>query len=98
MDVARTLSKRVAAMRAQHGLTFEALAEKAGMSKSYVWEIEAGRGRKPTIETVFRLSTVLGVSPYWLIGHDDDDYERGYRAGYERARSDMIHATKSCAN
>jgi DNA-binding XRE family transcriptional regulator len=37
------------------------LAEKAGCTKSHVWEIEDGRSRNPTVKTMAGLSNALGL-------------------------------------
>lgn len=47
--------------RMELGLTQQDVADRAGISRQYVAEIEAGR-RKPTLATLERLFLVLGLS------------------------------------
>jgi len=48
-------------LRQKLGLTQKELAEKAGLSVSYLTDIENGRER-PAIKTLARIAKVLGVS------------------------------------
>lgn len=57
---------RVEELRKKAGLTVEALAERAGMSKSYVSEIKTGR-KQPNARTLERLARALGCSVVDLI-------------------------------
>lgn len=43
-------------------LSLAQLAERAGCTKSHVWEIEDGRARNPTVKTVAGLARALGLS------------------------------------
>lgn len=60
-DIYGILAERVRQERARAGLTLEALAEKAGVSDTFVAHIETGL-RKPSLETVHRLARALDVS------------------------------------
>lgn len=71
-DVAATMSKRCIALREQHGLSLQAVADRAGLSKSHVWELEQGRSRNPTVDTAVRLSRAFGVSLDYMTGLSDD--------------------------
>jgi antitoxin component HigA of HigAB toxin-antitoxin module len=51
----------VRAWRAHRGLTLQALADKAGVSKPYVSQIEGGK-RAGTAATIKKLARALGVS------------------------------------
>jgi transcriptional regulator with XRE-family HTH domain len=51
---------RLKAARTRTGLTQAALAAKAGLTREYVNKLEAGR-HDPTVGTLQRLATVLGV-------------------------------------
>ena len=65
MDYA-ALGKRVRTRRKMMGLTQEALAEKLGISCSFVGHIERG-SRKMSMETLIKLSDVMGVSCDFLL-------------------------------
>jgi transcriptional regulator with XRE-family HTH domain len=50
------------AAREERGITQQALADRAGLSRSYLSDLERGRGVRPTIPTLDRLATALGVA------------------------------------
>lgn len=50
------------AAREERGITQQVLADRAGLSRSYLSDLERGRGVRPTIPTLDRLATALGVS------------------------------------
>lgn len=59
--MARLLGQRIAALRAEVGITQEKLAWEAGLeSKGYLSRIESGQ-RLPSLETLDRLARRLGV-------------------------------------
>ena len=55
-----TVGERVKLRRAELGLTQEALAEKAGISKSFLSDLENGR-RSIGAETLLDLGRAMGV-------------------------------------
>ncbi len=65
MDYA-ALGKRVRTRRKMMGLTQEALAEKLGISCSFVGHIERG-SRKMSMETLIKISDIMGVSCDFLL-------------------------------
>lgn len=71
-DVAATMAKRCADLREQHGLSLQAVADRAGLSKSHVWDMEQGRSRNPTVDTAVRLARAFGVSLDYMTGLSDD--------------------------
>ncbi len=56
-----TFAARLRSLRAEAGLSVAALAEKAGIARTSLHNIEAGR-REPTFSTLQRLALALGVS------------------------------------
>lgn len=66
--IVSTMSKRVRSLRAERGWSLDEVAAAAGMSKSYVWEIEKGRNSNPTIETTVKLARAFGVSVDYITG------------------------------
>lgn len=82
--LAATVSARLFALRKAHGLSFDALAQKAGVAKGTLVQIEQQRGN-PSISTLCRLAAALDVSvadlvapteattqAVTLLGHDDE--------------------------
>lgn len=70
-DVAGAIASRCIELREQHGLSLQEVADRAGLSKSHVWELEAGRARNPTVDTAVRLSRAFGVSLDYMTGLSD---------------------------
>lgn len=44
------------------------LAEKAGVSKAFLWEIEQGNSKRPGAEVLFKIATALDVTVAELMG------------------------------
>ena len=57
----RRLGKRIRALRAERGMTQEALARRAGLSRAYLARLEIGR-HNPPILTVVKIAKGLKVS------------------------------------
>jgi transcriptional regulator with XRE-family HTH domain len=70
-DARATLARKLRAARRRRQLTQEALAERAGMDRSYLSGIERGKHNVP-LDTLCRLAWALRVEPRDLIspGHD----------------------------
>ncbi len=66
------LGKRIKDERRRQGLTLEALAERVGISRNFLWEIEAGR-KAPALNTLYNLSITLNASIDYLMGVVDDN-------------------------
>lgn len=71
----KEIAKQVRNRREGHGWSLDELAERAGMSKSYVWALEKGDAANPTIDTALRLSRALGCSMDDLIGEPSGDVD-----------------------
>lgn len=56
-----SMKKMVAEERATLKLSLQEVAERAGITKSHMWEIEHGRSVNPTVWTVYGLSKALGI-------------------------------------
>jgi transcriptional regulator with XRE-family HTH domain len=65
-DVLRTFGLTVHAYRLQAGLTQEALAERAGIDRTYVGGVERGE-RNVGVANVVRLADALGIAPSHLL-------------------------------
>ncbi len=48
--------------RAEQGISQRALADRSGLSRSYVCDIERGRGAQPSVTTLDKLAVALGLS------------------------------------
>ncbi|TIU90038.1 MAG: helix-turn-helix transcriptional regulator [Mesorhizobium sp.] len=53
--------------RIELGLTLEALAEKIGSTKAYVWQLENKKPAKPSGELLLKIANVLDISAEYLI-------------------------------
>lgn len=62
----RRFGELVRLLREQAGLSQEEFAERAGVHRTYVGGIERGE-RNPTLLTICRLATALGVPPKQLL-------------------------------
>lgn len=60
----------IRALRKNRGYTLQALADRAGASKSYVWELERGRGLRPSAQMLSRIAAALGVTLESIIGDE----------------------------
>lgn len=55
----KKLAERIEYLRKQKSLTQEELAEKAGLNRSYFWDIE--QGKNISIKTAYKISLALKV-------------------------------------
>jgi len=62
LSASKAIGKKVKFFRSNRGLTQEELAEKSGLSTSLVSKIEREQV-KPSLQTLVKLATALGVSP-----------------------------------
>ncbi|MBE5773331.1 MAG: helix-turn-helix transcriptional regulator [Clostridiales bacterium] len=84
----RALGKRVRQQRQMAEITQEALAEKAGVSCSFIGHIERGE-KKASIETLVCLCNAMGVSPMVLL-QDSLDPSVVSAEGSNRLANDII--------
>ena len=70
MDVPE-LSRQVARRRKELGLSQGTLAQKAGISKNYVWLIERGDAQNLSVGILHRLASALETTPNELLGESD---------------------------
>ena len=64
------LLTRLRALRAAHGLTQEAFAERSGISYKYYQAVEAGRKRELRLSTLERLARAYGLEVWQLLAPD----------------------------
>ncbi|HEU4383269.1 MAG TPA: helix-turn-helix transcriptional regulator [Anaeromyxobacteraceae bacterium] len=67
MDLLTKFAGNVRKLRAKKRLSQKALADRVGISVSYVSMLERGQ-RSPPLETVEKMARALGVSPASLLG------------------------------
>lgn len=73
-----TLGQRIFEKRTELGLTMEQLAEKVGVTKSTVNKWEKGYIKNLKADVLYSLSNIFNVSPFWLLGYNDDDKRNHY--------------------
>ncbi len=81
-----TLGEWIRTTRIAHGMSQRALAERAGVSRSYLCDIERGRGAQPTVTTLDKLARALGASRIDLLRVAGILEPAGSRAGDDRER------------
>lgn len=67
MDLLTKFAGNVRRLRARKKLSQKALADRVGISVSYVSMLERGQ-RSPPLETVEKMARALGVTPASLLG------------------------------
>ena len=65
----KLLGEKIREQRKNKNYTLEQLAEKLGVSTTFIGQIERAKG-KPSLETVVKIANVLGVSVDYLIFGD----------------------------
>ena len=86
--MATRLGEKIHELRKQQKLTLDALSEKAGLSKSYIWELENRESQRPSVEKLTALADALGVAVSYFIEeeinapeerHIDEAFYRSYK-------------------
>ena len=82
------LGEKLRELRKERGLTLEKLADLAGLSKSYLWELENRESQRPSAEKLTALADALGVAAAYFLEEDvrapeerhlDEAFFRGYQ-------------------
>ncbi len=66
--MAKNIAAKMIELRGLRQLSLQQVADRSGLSKSHIWEIENGNSVNPTISSVVAISNALGVSVDYLIG------------------------------
>ena len=66
MDLS-TFGNNIKSERNRQNMTLDKLSESIGISRNFLWEIEAGR-KAPALKTLYNISVVLSVSIDYLLG------------------------------
>jgi len=64
------LGEKLHTLRKQRGFTLEGLAVAAGLSKSYLWELENRDSQRPSAEKLDALGKILGVAASYFLEND----------------------------
>lgn len=90
-----TFGKRIYDLRKSAGLTLDQLAEQAGLSKSYLWELENKNPPRPSAEKLASIAAVLGVTGDYLLGAETAEHlETAQDKAFFRKYSQMDPAKK----
>ena len=88
-DMFKELGRRIKQQRVLAEMTQEKLAEKAGISLSFLGHIEHGT-RKASIDTLVRLSNALKISPNVLLQDSLTDGLLGLDVNLSPAKRDLL--------
>ena len=59
---------RLRSLREAKGLTLQQVADAAGCTKAYIWELEKKPGQRPTAERIQAIAKILGITMEDLMG------------------------------
>jgi XRE family transcriptional regulator of biofilm formation len=65
-----TLARRLTELRERDGLSLAELAEKAEVSRAFVWKLENGKTERPSYDLLRKLAMTLDVSVAYLAGDE----------------------------
>lgn len=75
MEILMNISKRIAFLRKEQGMTQERLAERCNLTVSAIQNYESGR-RKPSFDALIVLADTFNVSLDYLVGRYENDKTR----------------------
>jgi transcriptional regulator with XRE-family HTH domain len=93
-----TFGEKIRGLRRAARLSLDALAERAGMSKSYLWELENRDSTRPSADKLAALANHLNTSVSYLLEegaaapeerHLDEAFFRNYQ-GLDSADKDRL--------
>lgn len=64
---------RLRSLREAKGLTLQQVADAAGCTKAYIWELEKKPGQRPTAERIQAIAKILGITMEDLMGEPVDE-------------------------
>lgn len=82
------LGMRIKEERKRQKLTLEVLSEQVGISRNFLWEIEAGR-KAPALTTLYNLGVALNTSIDYLMGLTTEKM-RGSQTNMEEVKQQEI--------
>lgn len=98
--MAKSFGDRIRTLRKEHGLTLDKLAEQAGLSKSYLWELENKDPPRPSAEKLAGIAKALQTTVDFLIGTDteaESAADVAFFREYKRMTPDMKATLKQMA-
>lgn len=102
--MANRLGEKLRELRLKKGLTLDKLADAAGLSKSYLWELENRESQRPSAEKLTALADELGVSATYFMEEDvrkpqerhfDDAFFRDYQKLKPAAKEQLREIIKA---
>ena len=82
------IAERIQSIRKKRGMSLAELADKTGLSKSFLWEVEVSRRPNLSINSLTALASGLGVTPSFLLSGDP--------LGEDAEDDAFFHEYKSC--
>jgi len=70
--MSNVLGQRILLARRELGIKQSDLSQRAGVSATYISEIERGKSTNVTVDVVYKLADALGVTPGYLLGITSD--------------------------
>lgn len=67
-----SLAATLRTLRAEKKLTLQEVADKLGVSKPHVWELEKGKSKNPSADTLLKLSELFKVPIDTLLNNNVD--------------------------
>jgi transcriptional regulator with XRE-family HTH domain len=92
--MAETFGQRIRARRKDLGLTLDQLAEAAGCSKSYIWELENKNPPRPSAEKLSSIATALKTTSDYLLALDTENSASATDKAFFRKYQSMDDMTK----
>lgn len=73
------IGEKLFSLRQKSGESLQQVADKVGVSKAHVWELEKGRSKNPSFELVRKLAAHYGVGIDVLTGEAEEPNEGALR-------------------
>ena len=70
-----TLGEKLKAKRTQAGKSLDALAKDAGLSKSYLWELENRESPKPSLDKLQAIASALNIDVAFFMDDSIEDLQ-----------------------
>lgn len=79
-----SLATRINQLRLNKSASFQDVADKIGVSKTHIWELEKGRSENPSLEMLTKMADYFNVTIRHLVGEDvtatdDQQLEKMFR-------------------
>lgn len=67
-----SIGEKIKDARARKKLSLQAVAEKIGVSKTHIWDLETGKSTNPSMELIIKLANFYELAIADLIGENPD--------------------------